>query len=343
MKKNYFIFLVYISNCGGTIDLEELFPNQNIVLETKRIILPDYPEAFNPSIIRWQDKLLLSFRVIPDPKHSFTSWIGLVWLDNNFEPLGTIQKLTMRPENSTIPPRLEDARLITINNKLYLIYTDNEDPIISKGGFRLFVAELVVDGEQFIIKHKEKLSSFEGNNPNRREKNWVPFNYNSSLLLAYSLVPHRILQPVLENTGHCETLVSSESSINWEWGELRGGTPALLDGDYYLSFFHSSQRMTSIHSNDKDSMHYFIGAYLFSKDLPFNITHISKEPIIGKDFYHGAQYKPYWGPVNVVFPCGYIIDGDYIWIAYGRQDRELWVAKLDKKKLYESLVPLIAT
>ena len=57
-----------------------------------------------------------------------------------------------------------------------------------------------------------------------------------------------------------------------------------------------------------------------------------------QSFYHGTSYKPYWGSIAAVFPCGFIDVDDYIILAYGRQDRELWIAKIDKKGLYESLV-----
>lgn len=335
---NYSFFLVLSIYPDVFVDLEEMA--QDFVLETKQIIIPDYPHAFNPSIIRWNNSLLMSFRVIPDPKYSFTSWIGLIWLDENFKPLGKPQQVRLRNEQSTVPSRAEDGRLISIGEHLYLIYTDNEDSNITKAGYRMYIAELHFDGEIFSAKNIERLSSFEGNSNDRREKNWVPFNYHDKLMLAYSLTPHRILYPVLGSTGHCETLVSSESLIDWNWGELRGGTPGLLDdnGDY-LSFFHSSKRMATTHSNGKEMIHYFMGAYTFSRDFPFTITQISTQPIIGKQFYNGAEYKPYWGSVRVVFPCGFI-DDKYIWIAYGRQDHEMWITKLDKKKLYASLIPV---
>ena len=44
--------------------------------------------------------------------------------------------------------------------------------------------------------------------------------------------------------------------------------------------------------------------------------------------------------MRCVFPAGILIDNDFIWISYGRQDHEIWIAKLDKKALIESLTPL---
>ena len=83
--------------------------------------------------------------------------------------------------------------------------------------------------------------------------------------------------------------------------------------------------------------HYFMGAYTFSAKPPFQITRISTEPIIGKNFYNGPAYTT-WKPLRVVFPTGCLMDEDFIWVTYGRQDFEIWVAKFDKQALLESLV-----
>ena len=133
-------------------------------------------------------------------------------------------------------------------------------------------------------------------------------------------------------------LVEIFSGIGANW---RGGTPGLIiDGSQYLAFFHSSKVMPTVHSNGDNILHYFIGAYTFAQHPPFEITQISPEPIVGRKFYNGTIYTPYWKPVRAIFPCGYIFDGSYIWIAYGRQDHEIWLAKLDKEGLLNSLVPV---
>jgi hypothetical protein len=218
------------------------------------------------------------------------------------------------------------------------VYSDNEQIKISKGGYRMHIARLEYSGNKFFLHDRECLSSFTDNDANRREKNWVPFDYYGELLLAYSIAPHLILRP-LSGTSYSETFMYTDTAIAWSWGQLRGGTPALADADHYLAFFHSSRHLASLQSKGKEIMHYFIGAYTFSRQPPFTITGISEVPIIGPAFYGGAEYKPYWKPVQVVFPCGFIFDRNYIWLAYGKQDHEIWVAKLDKKKLYASLVP----
>lgn len=194
------------------------------------------------------------------------------------------------------------------------------------------------NGKSFYIEEAQSIEEYPGGKQSRWEKNWVPFIYEDKLLLAYSIVPHRILRPIL-GTKTCLPAFSSVGLIQWAWGVLRGGTQAFLVDGEYLSFFHSSTNMASVHSEGKVIPHYFMGAYTFSASPPFEITRISKEPIVGKNFYDGPAYKT-WKPLRVVFPGGFVFDDHFIWVVYGRQDHELWVAKLDKKGLLNSLIPV---
>jgi hypothetical protein len=107
----FFGYLILVA-----VDLEETI--HPWVIHSQQVYLREYPHAFNPSIARWQGKLILSFRVIPDPKKSFTSYIGLVWLDENFKPISKPQLLRLREHGSKIPSRSEDGRLIVINDVL---------------------------------------------------------------------------------------------------------------------------------------------------------------------------------------------------------------------------------
>lgn len=317
------------------INLESL--TQDFVLETKRIEIPGYPSAFNPSIIRWKGFILMSFRLIPDPKLPYNSVLGLVLLDDNFDPIGEAQIFSMREIGSPIPPRAEDARLFYIGNTLHIAYSDNRNLQINRGGFRMEIGELHFEEGLFSIRNIQRITEFEGESDLVREKSWVPFEYRDSLLLAYNIQPHLIFMP-LPGQCRCETVVSTNPPLNWDWGIIRGGTPALkLETGEYLAFFHSVKKMASVQSKGKEMAHYFMGAYTFSAEFPFQITRFSSEPIVAKGFYSGASYKPYWAPIQCVFPAGLIIEDESIFISYGRQDHEIWIAKLDKSRLLSSL------
>ena len=335
----FILFLLWTYSCNASLDLET-GKVQDFVIETKQIILNEYPTALNPSIVRWKDRFLMSFRIIPGRTQKYTSHVGLVFLDKNFNPISKPQILQLRDPHSRVPSRAEDARLLVVGGShLYIVYDDNPYPALSRGGFRMYVADLKWDGKEFSVHNKKCLSEYEGQDSNVREKSWVPFDYKGKLHLAYSLMPHIIFFPNLK-AGACTTVSSSLSKTNWNHGTLRGGTPALQIGNEYLSFFHSSKAMTTIHSHDKKALHYFMGAYTFSTCPPFAITRISPEPIIGKGFYSGMSYVPYHHPVKVIFPCGFVSNEKYIWVLYGRDDYENWVVKLDRVGLLKSLLPV---
>lgn len=329
----------------ASINLES--ETSDFICDCFKMNIPGHPYAFNSSIVKWNDSLWMSFREIIDPGISDQSRIAIVRLDENFEPVGPIQSMNCQIEAAG----LDDARLFAIEDRLFLIYSaicreipfmSQIDPLKIHSGYgisRMYISELIFEENQFLVINTDYLGEFDCRNPMRSEKNWVPFHYRGHLLLSYSISPHRIFYPIL-GQNRCETLTLSTNNIEWNLGELRGGTPAILDGDKYISFFHSSTPMKTVHSNDDEIIHYFMGAYTYSCEPPFDITDISPAPIIGKGFYEGEIYTPYWHPTRVVFPYGIVSNDVHIWISYGRQDHEIWIAKLDKKRLLESLIPV---
>lgn len=334
-------------SCFATeLDLEE--KTSDFVLEIKQIIIPERPHAFNPSITRWQGRFLLSFREIvnitqePIANSAGDSNIGLVWLDDNFNPVDKAQVIFLDlPEDGIHYCRYEDPRFIIVDHHLYLVYSNNENSWISEGGFRVYISEIDFDGNSFYVIDNERLSYFEGENEDRREKNWVPFDYQGTFLLAYTLDPHNIFFPYMMGSESCETVATSTTKASWQWGDLRGGTPAIqIDSDRYLAFFHSCVDLSSVQSKGKKALHYFVGAYTFSAHPPFEIEAISPEPIIAEGFYSGETYEPYWKPVKAVFPCGILADEQFVWMTYGRDDHECWIAKIDRQALLDSLIPL---
>lgn len=317
------------------IDLEEM--PQPFILETKELRFNEFPTAFNPTIVRWNGSLLLAFRM-RDPITSSTDGIGMVWLDENMKPLCAPVLLEVPVFPSLLPSKQQDPRLITIGADLYMVYNNVIKGLLRKEIRRVMITKVHYDNGRFYTDPPEMIVSFEGEKEQRDEKNWTPFEYHGELHLIYSLTPHRI-EKYLEGQSASMTAASSHNTINWDWGTLRGGTQAYRIEDKYLSFFHSSKNMITRHSKGKNIQHYFMGAYTFSEEPPFEIKEISPEPIVGKGFYSGPEYKT-WKPLRVVFPGGFVYDDNYIWVVYGKQDYEIWFAKIDKQLLLSSLVPV---
>lgn len=340
---NIFAKILFFSLMASPILGAPIWPNlekmeQNFVLETKQIHIPDYEDAFNPSIVHFKGKLLLSFRT-RSIKTGSTNPIGFIYLDEDFEPISEPQIIEFTPQFALYLSFAQDPRLICINDELLMVYSNIATT--EHGQMRrVFISKLKEVNGKIHVESTYPLIDFQGSDHPRQEKNWTPFEYNGELLLSYSLSPHRVLKP-LEGITYCETIHETKNNISWNWGELRGGTQAFLqDNGEYLGFFHSSKDMKTSHSAGEKISHYFIGAYTFSSSPPFEITAISPEPIIAKGFYSPEKEYSNWKPLRVVFPGGYIFDEKNIWIVYGRQDFELWVVKLDKNILMNSLIPV---
>ena len=307
------------------------------VVQTKQIHIPLYPDAFNASLLAWEDGWLLSFRNKEKIDGVWRTKIGLVKLTPEFEVTGPVSFLDTGSLFSA------DPRLVDVNGTIYIVYSDVSiasllNPILgSKHVLEVVVGKIEEQDGLFSIHSICHVTDYPNRIENRVEKNWVPFVYADQLLLAYSLQPHVIFRRPYESE-MCEVYAKSACALQWDWGILRGGTPAILVDGSYLSIFHSSKAMRSLHSEGKASRHYFLGAYLFEAQPPFAMQKISPKPIVGRNFYIGKNYPSYWAAIQAVFPCGIVQKGPYLWVSYGRQDHEVWVAQIDTQILLNSLV-----
>jgi predicted GH43/DUF377 family glycosyl hydrolase len=328
--------LIFGITLQASIDLEKTFPSDSII-RVQKIEIPGYLDAFNAGMIPLGDHLLMSFRILPDPKNPFTSTLGVVLLDEDLKIINTPQILSFRDADDPVPPRAADARLIEVGRKIYIIYEDNTHAVVTRSGFRLHIGELILNEGAFEVVNIQRITDYPTSNPLLREKSWVPFDYLRDLYLAYSIAPHRIFS-YEPNSGKCSEAAMTNPDLQWDWGILRGGTPALqLPSGDYLAFFHSVITMASVHSKDREIPHYFMGAYTFEGHPPFAIKSMSKVPLAAEGFYSGASYKGRWGSVQCVFPCGFFMKNGLIYLSYGRQDHEIWIAIIDQEKLLESL------
>lgn len=337
MKKiiTTFLLLVLFQNTGFAIDSPAKVPIRKIVTATKRIYIPTYPGAYNPSIVKFKDGYLMTFRYLPNrhAMHSL-SFIGVALLNDSFELIGNTQLLDTRAYFTNTPSQSEDARILEWNGRYYLVFNDNMDVMAPGLSDRrdMYLVELYCENNHFHLSEPIKLVHETKYNSVLWQKNWTPFVYNSELLLTYNISPHEIIKPDLA-TGICSPLCETKPSIRWNYGTMRGSSiPQLVDGDY-LSFFHSGIVTSSASSEGRELWHYFMGAYLFSSEPPFYIKKISPSPIIAPEFYTYSSYSK-----RVIYPGGYVVDGSTLYLAYGKDDSEIWIATIDLNELKKSMV-----
>ena len=320
------------------IDFDELETPSAFVTATRRIILEEFPHAYNPSLVQYRDGYLMTFRYTPDMEDaSWVSYIGIVYLDDNFNPLSQPQLLNTRSAASITPSQAEDARLFVYKKRLFLLYNDNREVEHPQYTDRrdMFMAELFEDKGQFRLSPPLKLVYEPVLHSQLWQKNWVPFEWDKKLLCAYTINPHEILGINLLN-GSCYQYADTWQQIDWKWGLLRGSTPPQLVNGEYLGFFHSSLLGLSPYTSaGYDLWHYFMGAYTFAPDPPFQLTKLSAKPIMKEGFYVPSNWEK-----RVIFPGGYVVSGQTIYLAYGRNDCEMWIATLNLEALMRSLKPL---
>ena len=175
------------------------------------------------------------------------------------------------------------------------------------------------------------------------EKNWVFFENDSALYCIYSYNPYKILKVDQAFDGTMTEVVSDdEINLDWEskWGNISGGTPAILVDGEYLSFFHSFFLRNGVRF-------YALGAYTFESTFPFRRKKISAYPIIWEKMY--SIPKTPQTPIcnllwSVVFPGGFVEQIEngrkVITLVYGENDTGMGVLTLDKECLLKSLVPI---
>jgi predicted GH43/DUF377 family glycosyl hydrolase len=335
-KKCLLLVIITIFNFFN-LEAKEKKTTGDIVTSIKKIEIEGFPEAFNPSIIKTEDGFLLTFRHCLTPNHPSISYIGIVKLDNDLKVISSPRLLNTRSEYELTPSQAEDARIFGFNNKVYVIYNDNETIISPTVEQRrdMFIAQVQFVGDDFVLSRPLKLTHENKYATVNWQKNWVPFEWNGKLLMGYSINSHEVLEASL-TTGISKTLFISSNKIKWKWGNLRGGTPAQLVDGNYLAFFHSSIVTRSEASYYQSMHHYYMGAYTFSANPPFNVLKTSKSPITKEGFYTQTACDK-----RVVFPGGYAIVDNKFYVAYGKDDTEIWIAVIDKTNLMKSLKKVI--
>jgi predicted GH43/DUF377 family glycosyl hydrolase len=338
MKIVFSLFVFFGSVCcASEVDLAALAEKESRVITTKRLVFDEFPDAFNPSIIDFGEGFLMTFRFSPDVEsQAWINHIAIVVLDKDLNPLTKPQVLNTRQRKSKTPSQSEDARIFRYKGRLFLIYNDNLDQIWNSIWVRrdMFIAELLYENGQFKLSPSLKLIHEEKYPQQICQKNWIPFEWKGTLLFTFTLNPHEVISPNF-STGACYHCYETHVNIDWKYGTLRGSTPPIFVDGEYLAFFHSAEVVKSEVSRGERLWHYFMGAYTFSPTPPFQLTSISPEPIITEGFYTESSHNK-----RVIFPGGYVIRDDLIYVAYGKDDCEIWIATLDLKKLKSSLVPI---
>ncbi len=157
----------------------------------------------------------------------------LIEYDRNFKLLSQ-KEITENLPRNRLPSQidgLEDCRLFSLNKTDYLLGTtfDTHPGTVGQSLCKLTSGST---GNEVKV---EKFVPLKGPNPNRCEKNWLPFAKGDEFYAIYSCDPFILYKPNME-TGECETAVEYEPKQ--DFSRFRGSAAPIEFDDGYLFLVH---------------------------------------------------------------------------------------------------------
>lgn len=173
--------------------------------------------VFNPGFVRYREKIVMSFRlssygdglIETVDNIGIATWRSIddMWsfFDGNFSVFPATYTLEYLSSSDVSLGRSmyvvgEDARLIVVQDKLYVVYNSIDRKLLPFRCMRF--AEFLIDEKRATAvvvgkSHVLDSSIIFGDAP---QKNWVPFEHNGRLLFSYSISPHVVVEPVLDRS-----------------------------------------------------------------------------------------------------------------------------------------------
>lgn len=240
-----------------------------------------FPFGYNPSIVRFGDRVLLAYRWHEKP--TWETSLAIAELDRS-------GKVISNKKIDLVGPANDDPRLFTDGGTLWISYVH----ALAIGKTTIRYGRLI-ERDKWSVEG-QTLVKYGRNDGMSMEKNWVPFFHRKNIHFIYSC--NRV-QTVIEVESDSVNSVSMGTGAAWKWGECRGGTPPLPHQGKWLRFFHS-----------RTSNRYYVGALLMEPEPPFHVISVSKRPVLkgsDEDSLTDAQRKACpFRHVKVAFPLGAI-------------------------------------
>jgi predicted GH43/DUF377 family glycosyl hydrolase len=270
------------------------------------------PFAYNPSIIRYRNRLLVCFRF--HIAGTLSTRLGIAELDDRLS-VKKWGQLQMNDEQAA--HSYEDARLFLYQDNLWISYVESKYP----------------KHLECVVKYAEMFEGDRGwrtatpyqprygkNDWTGMEKNWTPFESSGKLHFIYDNTT------VLEVDGdYCSEIKIEPAS--WDYGDIRGGNIIPWKGGL-LRTFHS--RMDN--EMPPHYWRYYVGAMTMESVAPFKVTGITKEPLL-KGSEEGGSLDCFHHKPKVVFPLGLqAMDGGVL-ISVGVNDCESAVVRMNEPEL----------
>ena len=228
-----------------------------------------------------------------------------------------------------------DPRLFNLQGKTWMVWNDGNR---SEGNHQ-YMIELALSGE---LKPAGPAREICMNGSRRKnEKNWSFFEAQDKVWAVYSINPHVILS--VDLNAESKVVCQVELSIDWtsryseHFGAFRGGAQPVKVGDKFINLVHSSFNMP-------EGREYVAAVYEFSSVYPFGPVRELPVPVdfgIPKITESISETENKLNPNTtlVVYPTGFVVEGEKVWISAGINDSEMTLVQGTLKDLTSGMTP----
>lgn len=300
-------------------------------------------KAYNPAIFLDEGKLKQVYRF--EPFQAYPTELGIVDLDDDFQPIEGTKKELRIPRVGGRVCTLDDPRVFKHKNKDYLIHIQG---LLNPNGYWSSCQVLtgLEKGQStnflFIPDIGRNINNVSNNAFQQAcEKNWTAFSFNRSVFIIYSLCPFEIYEVKdIEKSSKPELFQKVDFGLKkiYKKGWVSGGSSPIRYKNGWLSVFHS-------HVPSKQHIRdYYLGFIYFEfEDGQFNIKKFSKKPFLEADWNPEEDFrnteKDGWVP-NCIFPCGLLEYREKFYVSYGWQDCKCKLLALNEEEIEESMEKL---
>lgn len=315
-------------NSPGTVKCKK-FPD-NPLLSPKPEHKWEAKAVFNPTAIEIDGKTYLIYRTTSEDSVSFLGMAisnnGLIIDERIDKPIYPLRSNSEKPASAGKPGGCEDPRITRIDDILYMLYTAYD-------GLLPRLALTSISVSDFL---ERKWQSWQPpkiiSPPNMADKDGMlfPKKINNKYVIFHRIEPNICIDYVDDLNFASSTYLKITSIItphNRTWDEAKIGisTPPLETKEGWIIFYHGISKI---------DQHYRVGVLLLDLNDVTKVIGWTPYPILEPETLFEKR-----GVVNdVVFPCGYVLKDDTIFLYYGGADKVVCGATISLKTLIDYLL-----
>src|SRR3989344_1119417 len=288
------------------------FPD-NPILQPKPEHSWEKKAVFNPAAIELEGKTYIVYRTTSEDNLSYLGMAvsndGILIDERLDQPIYPIRSPYEKPASSGSPAGCEDPRITRIENTLYMLYTAYDGNLP-----RLAITSISVD--DFLAKKWERWENPKIiSPPGMADKDGMlfPEKINNKYVIFHRIEPNICIDYVedlnFSNSSYLKiTSIITPHNRTWDEGKIGINTPPLKTKEGWIIFYHGISKI---------DQHYRVGVLLLDLDDVTKVIGWTPYPILEPETLFEKR-----GIVNdVVFPCGYVLKDDTIFLYYGGADK----------------------